>query len=477
MERETFIDRYATALNEGNAALFIGAGLSRPAGFVDWSELLRDVAAELGLDVDRETDLIAVAQYHVNDVQSRTRLDQAIVDAFTEDATPSEAHRIIARLPVRTIWTTNYDTLIEDAFDGAGKRLDVKRAQSDISITVPRRDAVLYKMHGDVHDPANAILTKDDYETYSERRKAFVTSLGADLLNKTFLFLGFSFTDPNIEYVLARIRGLMGDHQRVHFCLMRPPTGEAAEGAGKAEQEYNQRKFELRVADLKRYSIQTVLVDEYAEVPEILHELDRRVRIRSVFVSGSAHDFGGFGKERLELFLRRLGATLVHRRIRIVSGLGLGVGTAVVLGAMEELYRPGGEELGATEELLALRPFPIGIEDAGGQSRVWTEHRRQLLSESGAAVFVAGNKKDGDNVIEASGVREEFEIALACDVTPIPVGATGFVAASLWEEVAGDRERYFGDVDVDRELEVLGSQDASVEGLVEAVCSILDLLD
>jgi hypothetical protein len=294
MERETFIDRYATALNEGNAALFIGAGLSRPAGFVDWSELLRDVAAELGLDVDRETDLIAVAQYHVNDVQSRTRLDQAIVDAFTEDATPSEAHRIIARLPVRTIWTTNYDTLIEDAFDGAGKRLDVKRAQSDISITVPRRDAVLYKMHGDVHDPANAILTKDDYETYSERRKAFVTSLGADLLNKTFLFLGFSFTDPNIEYVLARIRGLMGDHQRVHFCLMRPPTGEAAEGAGKAEQEYNQRKFELRVADLKRYSIQTVLVDEYAEVPEILHELDRRVRIRSVFVSGSAHDFGGF---------------------------------------------------------------------------------------------------------------------------------------------------------------------------------------
>ena len=50
---ETFYGHFEKALEEGYAALFAGAGLSRPSGFVDWKELLRDIAIELDLDVDR----------------------------------------------------------------------------------------------------------------------------------------------------------------------------------------------------------------------------------------------------------------------------------------------------------------------------------------------------------------------------------------------------------------------------------------
>jgi hypothetical protein len=39
--------------------------------FVDWKELLRDVASELKLDIDRESDLIALAQYDVNERKGR----------------------------------------------------------------------------------------------------------------------------------------------------------------------------------------------------------------------------------------------------------------------------------------------------------------------------------------------------------------------------------------------------------------------
>jgi hypothetical protein len=284
-------------LRQGDAALFVGAGMSCPAGFVDWRGLLRALAEELGLDIDRESDLIAVAQYHVNTSGGRARLDQAIMDEFTKDAAPSEAHKIIARLPAKTIWTTNYDTLIEDAFKSAGKRLDVKVVAQNIAVTMPRRDGVLYKMHGDIRDPATAVLTKEDYETYSFTRQAFSTTLEADLLTKTFLFLGFSFTDPNLDYVLARIRGLLGDHQREHFCVMCPPRREGGQGGNKAEWEYEWRKFDLRVADLKRYSIQTVVIEDHADIPKILAELDRRARTRSVLISGSALEYGEFGKE------------------------------------------------------------------------------------------------------------------------------------------------------------------------------------
>lgn len=50
---DSFINSYLAALREENAAVFAGAGLSIPAGMVDWRGLLRGVAIDIGLDVDR----------------------------------------------------------------------------------------------------------------------------------------------------------------------------------------------------------------------------------------------------------------------------------------------------------------------------------------------------------------------------------------------------------------------------------------
>ena len=38
--KEELIREYTRAIQEGNAAIFAGAGLSRPSGFVDWKGLL-----------------------------------------------------------------------------------------------------------------------------------------------------------------------------------------------------------------------------------------------------------------------------------------------------------------------------------------------------------------------------------------------------------------------------------------------------
>lgn len=477
MELDQFLDQYEVALQQGDAAVFVGAGLSRPSGYVDWRGLLRDLADELGLDIDREQDLIAVAQFHVNHSGSRARLDQAIMTEFTRDAQPSPAHELLARLPVKTLWTTNYDRLIESAFRDAGKRLDVKSVARSIAVTRPRRDAVLYKMHGDVEDPGSAVLTKEDYETYSRTREAFSTALQADLLTKTFLFLGFSFTDPNLDYVLARIRGLLGEHQRPHYCFMRPPTGVADNAEDRAEVEYQRRRFDLRVADLQRYSIRTVLLDDYDQIPRALRELDRRVRTRSVFVSGSAGEYGAFGEDRLHELLRLLGRRLVTRNMRVVSGLGRGVGGSVVLGALEHLYDPQVDDIGATDDLLAIRPFPLGVQDAQERRRLYEEHRRRLLAESGIAVFVMGNRLLDGVLVDSPGVLDEFRIALESNVLPIPVGATGYASRALWERVSADPQSYFGDANVSDALTTLGDAHASTEALLDAIFAIIDATD
>jgi hypothetical protein len=112
---ELFIDKYTKEIIENNAAVFIGAGFSKSVGFVDWKGLLKDVAYELDLDIRKETDLISLAQYYYNKNGSKHDISQIIFEEFNNDKEISENHRILARLPIFTYWTTNYDSLIEDA--------------------------------------------------------------------------------------------------------------------------------------------------------------------------------------------------------------------------------------------------------------------------------------------------------------------------------------------------------------------------
>src|ERR1017187_4326750 len=103
-EMQVMLKEYTRSLREGDAGLFVGAGVSRAAGYVDWKQLLKEIAEDLELDVARESDLIALAQFHVNHRQGRDRLNQLLIDEFLEDVELTGAHRTIASLPIHTIW-------------------------------------------------------------------------------------------------------------------------------------------------------------------------------------------------------------------------------------------------------------------------------------------------------------------------------------------------------------------------------------
>ena len=336
--REEFLDRYSKALVEGSASIFIGAGMSRKAGFVDWRGLLVEIAREIHLDINKESDLLAVAQFHENSHGGRARINEVLIDEFNKHAEITDNHSLIASLGVQSIWTTNYDNLIEIAFEKARKRLDVKTTVANLSQTMRGRDAVLYKMHGDKAQPQDAVLTKGDYETYNEKRAAFSTILKADLIERTFVFLGFSFTDPNIDYILARIRELLGTDKGDHYCIMKKlelPAGAGPEDI--AQYQYDTRRLELRTEDLKRYGIQAVMIDSYSEIPDVLSSLNRLSHRQDILISGSASDYSPLGKPRVEEFLEKLGRAIIKRGFRLVSGYGSGIGSASAYGALHEV--------------------------------------------------------------------------------------------------------------------------------------------
>ena len=47
ISKDIFIKKYLKSLENGNAAIFAGAGLSVPSGCVNWKDLLREIAEEL----------------------------------------------------------------------------------------------------------------------------------------------------------------------------------------------------------------------------------------------------------------------------------------------------------------------------------------------------------------------------------------------------------------------------------------------
>lgn len=461
-------------LEEENLAIFAGAGLSVPAGFVSWSELLRPIAEDLELDVDKETDLVALAQYHCNsNSANRAKLNQLLIDEFSGNAEATANHKILARLPVATYWTTNYDKLIENALEEAGKVPDTKYRIKQLSYTKRGRDAVVYKMHGDIDHPDEAVLTKDDYETYHVKMQPFINALSGDLVSKTFLFLGFSFTDPNLDYILSRVRVAYSTDQRQHYCVQRLVTAE--EGESQADTEYRLRKQELFIEDLKRFGILTILVSEYSEITEFLSKLEWAYRRKTIFISGAAHEYGRWNASEAENFIFSLAKEITSLGFRIVSGFGVGVGSSVITGVLEHVYMSG-QRLDSDQ--LILRPFPQKEAGVREIEHVWHDYRHDMISRCGIAIFLFGNKLSDGVLVDSDGLFKEFAIAKSRGVLLLPVGATGYATQKIYAELL--ESGYFDSsslpASVTKHFPVLGDPKSDLAELREALISVLQLI-
>lgn len=485
ISKEEFLRNYSRELLEGHGAVFVGAGMSIPVGFVNWKDLLREIAVDLELDIDLEHDLIAVAQYEANRKRNRDSLDQAIIRQFCRHAEISENHRRLARLPIDTVWTTNYDKLLEKAFSEANRTVDPKHRVSQLRVRNPYADVTIFKMHGDVESPSEAVLTKDDYECYEVDREAFTVQLLSDLLSKRFLFLGFSFTDPNIEYTVNRLRRILNprrtgvDQNRDHYCILKEPTIEDYSKFKGPDDErdrllaLDKKRFEYRVEDLKNYGIQTVAIQSYQEIEELLSTLNRRVRTRSVMISGAAETFDPLGDDRLNEFCRLLGRKLIEMDYDIISGFGKGISGSFMIGVHEALSRPG---LGRIGQRMRLFPFPYWLEDGADKVACYEMNRKEMTSQGGVTIVISGNKSDpsSGNIIDSPGVATEVELARAAGQVIVPIGATGHTARKYWNAAMADVASWFPGVDASTELGILGDDGASPEELVKAALALLD---
>jgi Sir2- and TIR-associating SLOG family len=205
--------------------------------------------------------------------------------------------------------------------------------------------------------------------------------------------------------------------------------------------KYRLRKQELRIDDLKRYGIQTLLINEYSEIPKILAAIQAKFLKKTVFIAGSAETYGVWGRQEALNFIHSLAGGLIRSNLRVVNGFGWGIGSAVINGALEAIYANPERY---SEEQLVMRPFPQFPTQDQDLKSLWEAYRQRMIALSGIAIFIFGNKTmDDGGIAIADGMVREFEIAVSCGLIPIPVGVTGFAAEEITVRVLHEPEKYY----------------------------------
>jgi hypothetical protein len=429
--RERLIERFSTALRLRSAAVFLGAGLSQGAGYPTWRGLLEDPAREIGLDVRLDCDLVDVAQFVLNDEGgNRTRLNQLIKDQFGPSQSIPETLKVLARLPLSSIWTTNYDRLVERAYEDQGiPAPDVKWTSASLALRHTAR-TVLYKMHGSVEDPNSCVLTKDDFETYAREHAGFLHLLEADYLEKTFLFLGLSFADPNIKYVLSTIRSVFRGSTS-HFAVMQRPQ-ESAYASKTARYQHDLNLFNHWCTDMTRYGIRVYEFDDFEEVERLLNDMDveytRQSSRHTVYVNGS-YEPDKKRRVKVERLCRRIGELLADREKRLATGLGPVVGASTLRGFIERLD----DHRESMHGRLLVRSVRKGHENEH-------ERRETLMRQCDTWILVGGSGGTKQDVAVARDLQAQ-SVDLSAPRRLIPIHGTGGTADAEAEAIlAGPRD-------------------------------------
>lgn len=212
---KSHIRQIQQAMRQNKLVVFAGAGVSKSAGVPLWGELIEELKKELDLP-QYETDYLKIPQLYKNLRKGKEFLERVKDILKDGEVQYNKIHEAILNLKPCHIVTTNFDDLLEQAVANGNDNFFTISKDEDLPFN--RGERLLIKMHGDFKS-GNIVLTENDYLDYAKNFplvRAYVMSIFA---SKLVLFVGFSFSDINLKYILRDVRNCLGDKMQPVYML------------------------------------------------------------------------------------------------------------------------------------------------------------------------------------------------------------------------------------------------------------------
>jgi NAD-dependent SIR2 family protein deacetylase len=225
-------------LIEGAVVPFIGAGISVESGFPSWKGHLIQQGRTCGLNAVHVKKLLDNGEYEavIEEIEFNGHKDafiQEIKDVFSRIGRITQTTLRLTELFTDTIITTNYDHIIEQAFD-TGAENNIQLLDSSNILDKPSINKItVIKLHGDIKQPSRCIISKPQYnEAYGgetlDISKPIPKCLSYYYRTSSLLFLGSSLNRDRTMEVFQAVKDTLGDIDRPpHFSLESMPDEEA----------------------------------------------------------------------------------------------------------------------------------------------------------------------------------------------------------------------------------------------------------
>lgn len=227
------IKRIQQARENNQLVVFVGAGVSQNSGIPTWNGLINAVAKKIGYSKCvgckskeelcpkdeckiryefSQNDLLRIPEYYFHQDTSKGHSEyyNFIQETLRSDAGPNQIDdEIFAVLPHHII-TTNYDSLLEQSTEVNSLLYTTVTRDSDLLSNASER--YIIKMHGDLESPETIVLKESDYLNYEQEHPLISTFIRALLVNHTFLFLGYTLNDNNLNLIISWINYFRKQH-------------------------------------------------------------------------------------------------------------------------------------------------------------------------------------------------------------------------------------------------------------------------
>lgn len=218
---------------QGKCLPFIGAGFSKNAkipGNVkmpDWNSLAKNIASVGDIKSKQDGPKIASLFEHKF---GRVQLIETIRNAlYSDEVEPGQAHIAFAELPFDTIYSTNFDLILEDSFSFIKKPFRSLVGELQMPFHGGPLTTNIVKMHGDLRHEEHVIITQEDYDSYLDNYPVLATHLSAMLITKTPLFIGYGLSDPDFKHIREVVRSRLGKFERMLYVIQFNQSNEQIE--------------------------------------------------------------------------------------------------------------------------------------------------------------------------------------------------------------------------------------------------------